>query len=57
MSGPPSARGGRPPARYARAVAAALLAAMALITAANAGPARATPDAPPEDRVTRSGRP
>ncbi|MFE4665444.1 hypothetical protein ACFRI7_05925 [Streptomyces sp. NPDC056716] len=54
MPGPPSARDGRPPARYARALTAALLAAAALVTAANAGPAKATPDG---DRVTQSVRP
>ncbi|MFE2041544.1 hypothetical protein ACFXAZ_11550 [Streptomyces sp. NPDC059477] len=58
MPGPPSARDGRPPARYTRALTAALLAAAALVTAANAGPAKATPEATPDgDRVTRSVRP
>ncbi|GEC07638.1 hypothetical protein SSP24_52930 [Streptomyces spinoverrucosus] len=42
MPGPTSAPHGRPSARYARAFAAAIVAAAALITAANAGPARAT---------------
>ncbi|MER7837341.1 hypothetical protein ABTY98_15895 [Streptomyces sp. NPDC096040] len=43
MSGRTSAR---PTARYFRSVAAAVLAVAALITAANAGPARATDDSP-----------
>lgn len=36
----------RPSARYARSVAAAVIAVAALITAANAGPARATGTGP-----------
>ncbi|MER5791974.1 hypothetical protein [Streptomyces sp. NPDC001980] len=35
-----------PTTRYARGVAAAVIAVAALITAANAGPARATDDSP-----------
>ncbi|KUN10449.1 hypothetical protein AQI95_01640 [Streptomyces yokosukanensis] len=41
MPGRTSAPFERPTTRYARAVAAAVVAAAALITAANAGPARA----------------
>ncbi|MFI7499283.1 hypothetical protein ACIBVL_12355 [Streptomyces sp. NPDC049687] len=44
MPGPTSAHHGR---RYARALAAAVLAAATLITAANAIPARATSTTPP----------
>jgi hypothetical protein len=44
--GRPSVRHGRTSARYARGFAAAVVAVAALITAANAGPARAAePDA------------
>ncbi|MET8828960.1 hypothetical protein ABZX40_15800 [Streptomyces sp. NPDC004610] len=60
MSGRTPARNGRPPAPYARALAAALIATTALIAAANAGPAKATPgEASPGqgDRVTHSARP
>ncbi|AWW38529.1 hypothetical protein [Streptomyces cadmiisoli] len=46
MPGPGSAPHGRPSARYARAAAAAVVAVAALITAANAGPARATEPEP-----------
>jgi hypothetical protein len=50
---------GRPSAAYGystarRAVAAAVIAAASLILAANAGPARATAPAAPEDQVTAS---
>ncbi|MFJ5260769.1 hypothetical protein ACIQAC_09945 [Streptomyces sp. NPDC088387] len=53
MLGRTSARNGRPPARYTRALVAAVIAAVALITAANAGPARAAT----ADGVTHSARP
>ncbi|MGW7539975.1 hypothetical protein ACWGKQ_02480 [Streptomyces sp. NPDC054770] len=41
---PTASRTASPTARYARGVAAAVIAVAALITAANAGPARATDD-------------
>ncbi|MDR6979750.1 hypothetical protein J2X68_006487 [Streptomyces sp. 3330] len=43
----PGRTSARPSAPFVRAVAAAVLAVTALITAANAGPARATDDAGP----------
>ncbi|MER6953638.1 hypothetical protein [Streptomyces sp. NPDC000618] len=46
----------RPSAPYVRAVAAALLAVTALITAANAGPARATDSAPASQHETTERR-
>jgi uncharacterized membrane protein len=42
VPGRPFPHPGRPSTRYARAVAAAVLATTALIAAANAGPAQAT---------------
>lgn len=47
MLGRSSAPYERPTARYFRGVAAAVLAIAALITAANAGPARAAQEGPP----------
>ncbi|KUM91598.1 hypothetical protein AQI88_36350 [Streptomyces cellostaticus] len=46
MLGRTSAPYGRPTTRYARGVAAAVVAVAALITAANAGPARAAEPRP-----------
>ncbi|MGW0627140.1 hypothetical protein [Streptomyces sp. NPDC002758] len=52
MLGRSSARHGRPTERYARGLAAAVVTVVALITAANAVPARAAQDAPAA-QVTR----
>ncbi|MGW2909644.1 hypothetical protein ACWC9X_04205 [Streptomyces asoensis] len=53
----PGRTSARPSAPFARAVAAAVLAVTALITAANAGPARATDadPAPPTARHDTTG--
>ncbi len=56
MPGRTSEPYGRPTARYWRGVAAAVLAVAALITAANAGPARAA-DAPPGPTAVQRSQP
>ncbi|GGJ16177.1 hypothetical protein [Streptomyces brasiliensis] len=52
MLGRTSARYGRPTERYARGLTAAVVTVVALITAANAGPARAAQEEP-APQVTR----
>ncbi|MET8943328.1 hypothetical protein ABZX30_07005 [Streptomyces sp. NPDC004542] len=56
MLGRSSARYGRPTARYARGVAAAVVAVVTLVTAAHAGPARAADDTPASPSVQHAPR-